>query len=250
MKYTKPILTLLLILFLVNTIVWCRFPLIGPEWNKQTIYVALIDAWHDTSADSTAHAIWIDDDSTEGVFCVKRIADSIGIQPAFAVIADRMETEVADSLAQWQRRGAGIVLHGLRHERWIDWSETAITNDICQSKQRLHEQGFDTTSILKIIIPPHGCNNRTIREVIQRQGCQMITGASLVNPNRQVFQLGRISITPQTDTISMRRLLQKAYNRNAFIIFGTHSSIPDSFSEENTLKVLSMAKEIGFDFHF
>ncbi|MCR4602495.1 MAG: polysaccharide deacetylase family protein [Prevotella sp.] len=246
----NPIMLLILLLSMEAVIILRQVPIIGPEWNKQTLYVTLLDTWHGMSSDSTAHAIWIDDDSTEGVFRVKRIADSIGIQPAFAVIADRMETEVADSLAQWQRRGAGIVLHGLRHERWIDWSEADIDNDICQSKQRLHEQGFDTTNILKIIIPPHGCNNRTIRKVIERQGCQMITGASLVNPDRQVFQLGRISITPQTDTISMRQLLQKAYNRNAFIIFGTHSSIPDSFSEENTSKVLSMAKEIGFDFHF
>ena len=78
----------------------------------------------------------------------------------------------------------------------------------------------------------------------------MICGASLVNPDRHVFQLGRIAITPQTDTTAMRQLLEKAYERKAFIIFGTHSSFPNSFSVEKTRQILRMAKEIGFDFDF
>ena len=152
--------------------------------------------------------------------------------------------------ASWQRHGAGIVLHGLRHERWKDWDENQIRRDIRQSIIRLHEQGFDTTKILKFIIPPHGCNTSAIRKVIYEEGYQMISGASLINPDRQVFQLGRIAITPQTDTVELRIKLQKAYRRNAFVIFSTHSSIPSWFSEEKTRQVLSTAKEIGFDFSF
>ena len=78
----------------------------------------------------------------------------------------------------------------------------------------------------------------------------MITGACLVNPDQHVFQLGRIDITPKTDTTNIRVILQKAFQRNNFVIFGTHSSFPTSFSEEKTLKILNMAKEIGFDFDF
>lgn len=236
-------------IILVVVIIWWRAPIIGDEWSKQTIYVGLLDVWHGASEDEKAYAMWIDDDSTPGVFQVKAIADAVGINPAFAVIADKMEPEVADSLASWQRQGAGIVLHGLRHERWWHWEASQIEADIRQSYQRLHAQGFDTTQILKIVIPPHGCNNKTIRNVIAQQGCKMISGASLVNPDRHVFQYGRIGIGPDTDLDAMREMLQKAYDRKAFVIFGTHSSIPECFSVEKTQGILQIAKDIGFCFN-
>ena len=244
----KRMVLLLIVLIAMVLLVWWRLPLFGNEWNKQTIYVGLLDAWHGFSTDDKAYAMWIDDDSTEGVFKVKAIADEVGIKPAFAVIADRMEPVVADSLVSWQQQGAGIVLHGLRHERWKEWNEQQIEDDIQQSYQRLYDQGFDTTRIMKMIIPPHGCNTRIIRKVIAQNGCQMISGASLVNPDRHVFQLGRIGIQTDTNIDDMRALLQKAYDRKAFIIFGTHSSIPAIFSIEKTREILKMAKEMGFCF--
>lgn len=244
----KKMALFLLVIIAIVLLVWWRMPLIGNEWSKQTIYVGLLDAWYGFSKDDKAYAMWIDDDSTEGVFKVKAIADEVGIKPVFAVIADRMEPVVADSLASWQHQGAGIVLHGLRHERWKEWDESQIENDIQQSYQRLSEQGFDTTNIMKMIIPPHGCNTRIIRKVIAQQGCQMISGASLVNPDRHVFQLGRIGIGPDTDIDALREMLKKAYDRKAFVIFGTHSSIPEVFSPEKTRKILMMAKEMGFCF--
>jgi len=244
----KKVAIIIFLLLLIVIIIWWRAPIIGNELTKQTIYVGLLDAWHGSSADDKAHAMWIDDDSTVGVFKVKVIADAVGIPPYFAVIADKMEPEVADSLASWQHHGAGIVLHGLRHERWWEWNASQIEADIRNSYQRLHEQGFDTAKIIKIVIPPHGCNNRTIRDVIAQQGCKMISGASLINPDRQVFQYGRIGIGPDTDLEKMREMLQKAYDRKAFVIFGTHSSIPEIFSVEKTREVLQMAKEIGFSF--
>ena len=244
------ILVALTLFIILAVALWHRSPIIGNELSKQTFYVGFIDSWYGLSKDQKAYAMWIDDDSTIGVFKVKEIADAVGIPPNFAVIADKMEPEVADSLASWQRQGAGIVLHGLRHERWWDWEESQIETDIQQSRQRLHEQGFDTAKILKIVIPPHGCNNRTIRKVIAQQGCKMISGATLINPDRHVFQYGRIGITPNTDLEKMREMLQKAYDRKAFVIFGTHSSIPKSFSEEKTREVLRIAKEIGFTFEY
>lgn len=245
----KKVVIIISLILLVTIIIWWRAPIIGNELTKQTIYVGLLDAWHGSSLDDKAHAMWIDDDSTVGVFKVKEIADAVGIPPYFAVIADKMEPEVADSLASWQHQGAGIVLHGLRHERWWDWSASQIEADIRNSYQRLHEQGFDTAKIIKIVIPPHGCNNRTIRNVIAQQGCKMISGASLINPDRHVFQYGRIGIGPDTNLDKMREMLQKAYDRKAFVIFGTHSSIPEIFSVEKTREVLQIAKEIGFCFN-
>lgn len=246
----KKVYAFLLIVIIIVITIWWRAPIIGTEWSKQTLYVGLLDAWYGGSTDDHAHALWIDDDSTEGVFKVKKIADEVGILPCFAVIADRMTPEVADSLATWQKQGAGIVLHGYRHEKWWDWTEEQIKEDFTLSYQRLHEQGFDTTRIIRMAAPPHGCNNRIIRRIIQQQGLQMISGATLVNPDRHVFQLGRIPITINTDTAAMRRLLQKAYERKSFIIFSTHSSIPPIFSQEKTRHILQMAKEMGFDFDF
>ena len=244
----KRVVIIISLILFVAIIIWWRAPIMGNGWSKQTIYVGLLDTWYGSSTDNKAYAMWIDDDSTIGVFKVKEIADAVGIPPYFAVIADKMEPEVADSLASWQRQGAGIVLHGLRHERWWDWDASQIEADIRQSYQRLYEQGFDTAKIMKLVIPPHGCNNRTIRRVMTQQGCKMISGASLVNPDRHVFQFGRIGIGPDTDLEKMRDMLQKAYDRKAFVIFGTHSSIPEIFSVEKTQEILRMAKEIGFCF--
>ena len=248
MRKKMIILITLALVIIISIMVWLRFPLIGDEFNKQTLYVGFIDAWYGSSTDSIAHAMWIDDDSTEGVFIVKRIADEIGINPVFAVIAEKMEPEISDSLASWQQQGAGIVIHGLCHESWKDWDEVQITHEIQQCHEKLDDLGFDTTRILKIIIPPHGPNTSTIRQVIKQQGCRMISGARLINPDRHVFQLGRIGITTDTDIESMYQLLTKAYQRKAFVIFGTHSSIPEKFSEKKTKEVIQMAKEIGFCF--
>lgn len=244
----KKVVVIISIALVIVIAIWSRLPIIGNEWSKQTVYVGLLDTWYGASIDDKAYAMWIDDDSTPGIFKVKEIADAVGIPPCFAVIADRMEPEVADSLASWQRQGAGIVLHGLRHERWREWNAEEIEYDIRQSVHQLHEQGFDTTRIIKIIIPPHGCNTRTIRKVIAQLGFKMISGATLVNPDRHVFQFGRIGIGPDTDLIAMRKTLIKAYDRKAFVIFGTHSSIPEIFSVEKTREVIQMAKEIGFCF--
>lgn len=245
----KRLILLIIFVLVIAITIWWRAPIIGDGWNKQTIYVGLLDTWYGHSKDIKAYAMWIDDDSSRGVFKTKKIADSLGIPVFFAVIADKMDPIIADSLASWQRRGTGILLHGLRHERWREWNATQIIHDIHQSKQRLFDQGFDTTRILKVIVPPHGCNTKTIRNVIEQQDYKMITGASLVNPDRHLFQYGRINIEPDTNLDEVQEILQKAYDRNAFVIFGTHSSIPNLFSAEKTMEILRITKEMGFCFN-
>lgn len=234
----------------IGIIIWWRAPILYGEWNKQTLYVSLIDAWYGKSKDFHAHAMWIDDDGGDGIIAVNRISDSLGIKPVYAIIPEKTPQHLIDSLILWQSKGAGIVLHGLRHERWKDWNEQQIVNDIDQSYTKLQESGFDTAETLKIIVPPHACNTKAIRKVIKEKRHQMVTGASLVNPDRNVFQLGRIAITPETDTTEIRHLLEKSYQRNNYVIFGTHSSLPGAFSEEKTIKVLKIAKKMGFVFDF
>lgn len=247
----KRIMRLIAIGIVVITFfIWWHAPIFYDNGNKQTIYIGIIDTWYGNSNDSRAHAMWIDDDCGEGIIIVNRISNKVGIKPVYATIPEKTPKQLIDSLILWQKKGAGIVLHGLRHERWKEWDEQRIADDIEQSYEKLHELGFDTAKILKIIVPPHACNTKAIRKVVREKGYQMITGASLVNPDRSVFQLGRIDITPDIDTTRICALLQKAYQRNNFVIFGTHSSLPSAFSEEKTIIVLKMAKEIGFDFDF
>lgn len=246
-KTTMP-LVIMAVAAVTIAVLWWRGPLTYGEWTKQTAYVWLTDAWYGRSADSKAYAMWIDDDGGEGVFAVKRISDAVGIRPTFAVIAEGMTDSVADALAAWQRQEAGIMLHGLRHERWWDWDEAQVAEDLAESRRVLAEKGFDTLRLLPVVVPPHSCNTKAVRRAVRGQGCQMVTGAAVVNPDRHVFQLGRLHITPQTDTTAMRQLLERAYRRKAFVIFGTHSSLPHGFSEERTRQILEMAKSIGYDF--
>lgn len=237
-------------IIVIGIIIWWRTPIFYGECDKQTIYVGLIDTWYGKSKDSHAHIMWIDDDGGKGIISVNRIADCLGIKPVYAIIPEKTPQPLVDSLLQWQNKGASIVLHGLRHDNWKNWDEQQIANDIDHSYIKLQELGFDTSKILKIIVPPHACNTKAIRKVTKSKEFQIVTGASLVNPDRRVFQLGRIGITPDTDTTKMRMLLHKAYENNCFVILGTHSSMKEAFSEEKTKKVLEIAKEIGFDFDF
>ena len=250
MKKKLLYLSFSLIIAIIILVIWLRCPIWGVEWNKQSLYVGILDIIYGSSRENQASAMWIDDDCGEGIYKVNHISNEIGIKPVYAIIPEKTPKHLIDSLIQWQSNGAGIVMHGLKHERWQEWDEQRIVEDIEQSYERLQELGFDTSRVLKIIVPPHACNTIAIRKVIRKKGYQIVTGASLVNPDRSVFQLGRIGITPDTDTTKIRVLLQKAYQQNNFVIFGTHSSLPGAFSEEKTIKVLKMAKEIGFDFDF
>ena len=98
------------------------------------------------------------------------------------------------------------------------------------------------------VIPPHGSNTKAIRKAIKRKGYQMVTSANILNPDTEVFQLGRVFITQDTDLKAMESLLRKAKTRNEYIILGTHSSRPKEFSAEKTKAILQMAKELDIEF--
>ena len=78
----------------------------------------------------------------------------------------------------------------------------------------------------------------------------MICGAHIVNPDTNLFQLGRVFISKDIDLHKFQMMLVKAKRRKMFVILGTHSSNPDVFSEEKTKAVLSMAKKMGFEFYY
>jgi hypothetical protein len=78
----------------------------------------------------------------------------------------------------------------------------------------------------------------------------MICGASIINPDTSLFQLGRFFISKTTDLKKIQMKLEKAKKRNLFVILGTHSSNPNEFSEQKTKAVLQMAKNMGYEFYY
>ena len=78
----------------------------------------------------------------------------------------------------------------------------------------------------------------------------MICGACIVNPDTELFQLGRIFISKATDLKKTQVMLEKAKSRKMFVILGTHSSNPNEFSGDKTKAVLQMAKNMGYEFYY
>lgn len=231
------------------TLIYVRRPIITGKPTKQTIYVGLLNTFHVQIRNVSPTAMLIDDDGGNGVYTIKQICDEIGIKATFAVIPSRLDSTICDSLKQWQQEGFGIALHGYNHDRWKEWSTRNVIDDITQSEYLLEEMGFQKD--FKYVVPPHACNTSSIRKAIKSKGYKMVTGANIVNPDTTVFQYGRMSfdkdMTPK-EMHRIKRLLTEAYRKKTFLIFGTHSSIGDAFSEKKTKVVLQMAKDIGFIF--
>ena len=191
--------------------------------------------------------ILIDDDSGEGVFTIKRECDELQMKATFAIIPNKMSKVVIDNIRDWQKEGFNIALHGFNHDNWRKWTYEEIVRDIEKCEKWIHQNGFERRTI-KYIVAPHGSNTMSVRKAIKNKGYQMITAANIVNPDTKVFQLGRVMITKDTDLEKMRIWLNKAKERNLFIILGTHSSMPEEFSKEKTKAVLQMAIDMGFEY--
>lgn len=231
-------------------VIWLSFraPIIVGSLTKQTIYLWMLYSWRGQAEAPKARVMLVDDDSKEGIFTIKRICDEINAKAAFAIIPARIKNNLGDSLRQWQKEGFAICLHGYNHDRWLDWDYKAVAEDIRKSEELLSEMGFNTEKI-KFVVPPHACNTHAIRKAVKNKGYQMIMGANIINPDTEVFQLGRISINNNTDLRQLESFLRKAKKRQMFVVFGTHSSNSEEFSEEKTRAALQMAKEIDFEFY-
>ena len=253
MKHAKKLIVLLLI---VVAWVWHRMPIITGPLTKQTIYVAVIDAMGSGGSDACSDpqppnlgglwGLWIDDDSGPGISKVMRLCDTLNIRATLAVVPDNVPPQLIDSLADWQRRGGGIALHGLHHDSWEGWTEEQVTADLRQSREALARMGLDTARLMPIVVPPHARNTRAIRAAIRRAGCHMVTGANVVNPSPSCQLWGRLWITRDTDLDKVRHLLERAREKQAFVVLGTHSSQPNEFSYEKTKAVIGMAFDMGF----
>lgn len=224
-----------------------RTPIVVGRWTKQTVLLWLLDGFHGQARNASSKIMLIDDDSGEGVFDIKSICDEMDVKASFAVIPKRMTAKVSDSILAWQQDGYGLILHGYNHDNWEHWSESEISNDIEQSKKTLSQMGFDTGQI-KMIAPPYGCNTQAIRSAISNKGYKMVTGANLINPDTEVFQMGRIFLSSQSDEECLKDMLKGAKNKQLFVILGTHSSDTTEFSKNITKNIIRFAKDLGFEF--
>lgn len=222
-------------------------PIVAGELTKQTIYLWLLNCQHIQKKDAIPRIILIDDDNGDGVFAIKKICDALHANATFAINPNKMSQTKIDSIHSWQKEGFGIALHGFNHDDWRNWTYEQVVEDIEKSEMWLKKNGFEKKSI-KYVVAPHGSNTKAVRKAIKDKGYQMVTGANIVNPDTEVFQLGRVMITKDTDLEKTKIWLNKAKKRNLFVILGTHSSMPEEFSEEKTKAVLQMAIDMGFEY--
>ena len=247
MKKRKRLFVPFVAAFVCIVFIYRNAPIVAGELTKQTIYLWLLNCLHIQKKDAIPKIILIDDDNGDGVFAVKKICDALRIKVTFAIIPSQMSQTMIDSIHSWQKEGFGIALHGFSHDDWRNWTYEQVVEDIEESEKWLKQNGFRKESI-KYIVSPHGSNTKAVRKAIKDKGYQMVTGANIVNPDTEVFQLGRVMITKDTDLEETRIWLNKARKRNLFVILGTHSSMPEEFSEEKTKAVLQMAIDMGFEY--
>lgn len=245
-KKVKKIVPLV-VMIVVITYIYLHTPIVADGWRKQTIYLWLLHSCHVQAKDAKPKMLLIDDDSGIGVFDIKKICDELQIKATFAVIPTMMSQQVCDSLRIWQDKGFGIAIHGYHHDDWREWGYDEVIADIEKCERWLANAGFNINSI-KYIVTPHSANNKAIREAIKDRKYQMVTGADIVNPDTNVFQMGRVFISRDTDIEKTEKLLNKAWERNSYVIFGTHSSLEGEFSREKTKAILQMAIRMGFEY--
>ena len=238
-------ITVIMVAIVVITYTYLHAPIVVGDWTKQTIYLWVINSCHIQAKDAKPRILLVDDDGGKGVFTIKKICDELSLKPTFAVIPALTSKEVYDSLRNWQKEGFGIAIHGYNHEDWREWKYNKVIADINKCEKWLTDAGFKISDI-KYVVTPHGSNNTAIRKAIKDKGYQMVTGANIVNPDTTTFQMGRVFITNKTNIKEIDNMLDKAKRRNCYVIFGTHSSLPEEFSRERTKAVLSMAIKMGF----
>lgn len=240
-------IALLIAIVVAILIIYLNTPIVTGDWTKQTFYLWALNGFHMQKKDAKPRILLIDDDSGDGVFTIKKLCDELHMKATFAIIPAQMEGILYDSILCWQKNGYGIAQHGYNHDDWRNLSYEQVITDIEKCEKWLKQNHFDDNAI-KYVVSPHGSNTQAVRDAIRHKGYQMITGANILNPDTEVFQLGRVMITKDTDLEEMRVWLTKAKERSLFVVIGTHSSMTGEFSEEKTRAVLKMAKDMGFVF--
>ena len=235
------------VIIVAALLVYHRAPITVGKWSKQTAYLWVLDCLYGKAPNSTASILLIDDDCGSGIYQLKRICDETGFKATFAVIPARLSIREADSLRKWKKEGFDICLHGFNHDDWKEWTSQNVIEDINKCESLLLKRGINSEEIIRYVVTPYGRNTLAIRNAIKAKHYKIITGASLANPDSTQFQLGSVFITKATDMNEIEHLLKKAKAKNAYIIFGTHSSNKEEFAPEKIKATLMMAEQIGFE---
>ena len=238
---------ILVLATMVIAFTYLRKPVIVGDCNKQTAYLWFLNLWHCQIKDAKPRILLIDDDSGNGIYAIKQLCDELQMKAVFAIIPSKMSKTITDSIKSWQEIGHEIALHGYSHDDWRNWTYEKVIDDIDKCKKWLRQHHLDEKTI-QYIVAPHGSNTNDVRNAIKDKGYQMVTGANILNPDTEVQLLGRVMITKDTDMGETKMWLKEAKEKKLFVILGTHSSMPDEFSEEKTKAVLQMAIDMGFEY--
>ena len=238
---------ILVLAAMVIAFIYLRKPVIVGDCNKQTAYLWFLNLWHCQIKDAKPRILLIDDDSGNGIYAIKQLCDELQMKAVFAIIPSKMSKTITDSIKSWQEIGHEIALHGYSHDDWRNWTYEKVIDDIDKCKKWLLQPHLDEKALTSTLAR-HRTHTNDVRNAIKDKGYQMVTGANILNPDTEVQLLGRVMITKDTDLEETKMWLKEAKEKKLFVILGTHSSMPDEFSEEKTKAVLQMAIDMGFEY--
>ena len=238
--------TIIFLFLVIGIFLYYRLPIVTGKISKQTIYLSLVNFFHQRNSSDTAHYMFIDDDSGPGIFRIRKICERFGVKATFAVVPSVLDSACCDSLKKWQQEGYGIAIHSYHHDVWKRWTEDEVKADIQRCLDFFNQRGFDMSRI-NIVVTPGFNNTSAIRSAISSYGMKMVMGANIVNPDTTTFQWGRMFITQETNLHDAKRVLEKTCSERGFIIFGTHSSNAEEFSPQKTVEILRMTLDLGLE---
>ena len=185
----------------------------------------------DTLSKTKPMFTWVDDDtaSQEGIKSVKSICDNLGIKCTFACVTNQILNDVdrRNTLLEWQKEGFHITTHSKTHENF--WTNNLnIQNaekDLIQSIIELKSYGFLECDLL---ITPGGNTNSNLLKMVRKWCPIALTsqdGANHIYSNR--YAIKRLFIQSEKTLDYYKGVIDKAYIQGDWLIFGTHSALPE-----------------------
>ena len=201
---------------------------------------------------------WIDDDTANGLFeNAYNIAKDLDIKMTFAAITDWLTQDSIKTLLLYQNEGFQIVSHSATHDNKNIWGsnyegtavydETLAEEDLKKSLSTLKELGFKNYDYF---VTPGAVEFAEVRELTKKYCKAMIEAQFTSNINLEPvdpYDIHRefISVTEHADAEYYKQLIDKACEENAWLIFGTHSGIPEQWDEDLIREVLQYAIDKG-----
>ena len=211
-----------------------------------------------------ALATWIDDDtaSTTAINNVKTICDNLEIKATFGCVTNTLEnSSILTLLKSLQEEGFHITSHSHTHTRGTEedpfWYPTEYTDvekceqDLIKSLVKLQENGFLDSKYF--VIPGGNQNTNLLKMIAKWCPCSILADNQLnylYGNGRE--KIHRLFIRPASQGGSTleeyQAIIDDAYDNNEWIVFGTHSGIPEQWDATLITNVLSYAKTKGFEF--